>query len=707
MIQRILYLCLSLSIAAVAGCATAGKETSALPVESGVNTLADIRVVDNSVELKMDREFTSSYTVYKPADPYTVIVELPEVSKGSVSDRITAEGVISEVNISEVQTPEHVLRLELSLESPADVEAQKQYDGLLLVVEEEASGAAEEAEFEASEMPMAEEAAEPATEITTLTFSYSKGFLKFTLKGDGYMEPEVFALDDRIIIDVPGVEISAALPEKVISPVKAIRQGMYEDSARLVLEMEDRVEFVASTVGDSVVLSMPVEERQVVTRTEEVEAEVEEWESGEPEGESDVVPAVESGEEVPGELQAEKTKYAGKRISLDFQNADVVPIFRFLGDIGGYNVVIHPGVKGTITLKLINVPWDQALDIILEISNLDKKIDENILWIASIDVFAKQKEEAARLKGVNEKAADLVQRAIHLQYVSAAELESRLKEAKSMSPRGTSRIDERTNTLILNDIEEKLQKIIEEEVPYWDTPEHGVMQVLIEAKIVQINSEYARNLGIRWGGSADNTTFNQSDSYTVDWSVNTPVLPAGPNVAAPGGILSLGYAETLDISLSLEALETVSKVKQLSNPRILTIDKAAARIEQGTQIPFSTVSSDGTKTEFQDAVLSLDVTPEIQPNGILRLQVAATNDSPIQVGNEVGINKQQINTQALVKDGQTLVLGGIYSNNETESETRVPILGKIPFFGWLFKTQSKTVSPSEILIFITPKIVSR
>jgi type IV pilus assembly protein PilQ len=119
------------------------------------------------------------------------------------------------------------------------------------------------------------------------------------------------------------------------------------------------------------------------------------------------------------------------------------------------------------------------------------------------------------------------------------------------------------------------------------------------------------------------------------------------------------------------------------------------------------VSSDGTKTEFQDAVLSLNVTPEIQPNGILRLQVAATNDSPIQVGNEVGINKQQINTQALVKDGQTLVLGGIYSNNETESETRVPILGSIPFFGWLFKTQSKTVSPSEILIFITPKIVSR
>jgi type IV pilus assembly protein PilQ len=707
MIQRIIYLCLSLCIAVVTGCATAGKETSELPVASGANTLAYIRVMDNSVELKMDREFTSPYTVYKPADPYTVVVELPDVSKGSVSDRITSEGIISEVKIIELQSPEHVLRVELSLESPAEVEPQKQYDGLTLIVEEEASGAAEGVGFEASEVPPVEEAAEPATEISALTFSYSEGLLKFTLKGDGYMEPEIFALDDRIIIDVPGVKINAALPEKVVSPVKAIRQGMYEDSARLVLEMEDSVEFVASTVGDSVVVSMPVEERLVVTRAEEAEAREEEWEPGEPAGEGIDVPAAEAGEEAPEALQAEKTKYAGKRISLDFQNADIVPIFRFLGDIGGYNVVIHPGVSGTVTLKLINVPWDQALDIILEISNLDKKIDENILWIASIDVFAKQKEEAARLKGVNEKAADLVQRAIHLKYISAADLERRLKEAKSMSPRGTSRIDERTNTLILNDIEEKLQKILEEEVTYWDTPEHGVMQVLIEAKIVQINSELARNLGIRWGGSADNTTFEQSDSYTIDWSVNTPVLPAGPNVAAPGGILSLGYAETLDINLSLEALETVSKVKQLSNPRILTIDKIAAKIEQGQQIPFSTVSSEGTKTEFQDAVLSLNVTPEIQPNGIVKLQVVATNDSPVQVGNEVGINKQQINTQALVKDGQTLVLGGIYQNNETESETRVPILGKIPFFGWLFKVQSKSVSPSEVLIFITPKIVGR
>jgi type IV pilus assembly protein PilQ len=707
MIQRIIYLCLSLSILAVTGCATAGKEASTLPVESGVNTLADIRIVDNSVELKMDREFTSSYTVYKPADPYTVIVELPEVSKGVMNDRITSEGVISEVNVTEVQTPEHVLRLELSLESPADVEPQKQFDGLILIVKEEASGTDEEVEFESPEVPLVEEAAEPATEITALTFSYSKGFLKFTLKGDGYMEPEVFALDDRIIIDVPGVKINAALPEKVVSPVKAIRQGMYEDSARLVLEMEDSVEFVASTVGDSVVLSMPVSERRVVEKAEEVETGEEERVAREPEGEAVDVPAVEGGEEALGEAQAEETKYTGKRISLDFQNADIVPIFRFLGDIGGYNVVIHPGVKGTITLKLINVPWDQALDIILEISNLDKNIDENILWIASLDVFAKQKEEAARMKGVNEKAADLVQRAIHLKYISAAELAARLKEAKSMSPRGTSRIDERTNTLILNDIEEKLTKIIEEEVPYWDTPEHGVMQVLIEAKIVQINSEYSRNLGIRWGGQADNTTFEQSDSYTIDWSVNTPVLPAGPNVAAPGGILSLGYAETLDINLSLEALETVSKVKQLSNPRILTIDKTAASIEQGTQIPFSTVSADGTKTEFQDAVLSLNVTPEIQPNGILRLQVNATNDSPVVVGSEVGINKQQINTQALVKDGQTLVLGGIYQNSENETETRVPILGQIPFFGWFFKTQTKSVSPSEVLIFITPKIVSR
>ncbi|MEJ2183339.1 MAG: type IV pilus secretin PilQ [Nitrospirota bacterium] len=685
MIRRAVFLFLIFPVLILSGCATTGGPGAGSKGLQAVHATG-VEVRDNAVELTMDGDFPSSYTVYKPDDPFTVVVDMPGVQMGKAPAETQSEKKgISEVRLSEVQEPSRHLRMEVLLTEPAELLPRKEGNALVLAV----AGTEPGPEQMMGASSSGETPEDPATAITDISFRVSEKTLKLIIKGNGRLESQIFTLDDRIIVDIPDVAMEASIPDKVLKPVTAIRTGAYDGKTRIVVEVEEGTEFAAKGGDGAVVLAIPL-------KVQLPEAEI-------TEAEELAAPPPEQEKEAPKPLHRE---YTGKLISLDFQDADIVPIFRFIGDVAGVNVVIHPSVKGKITLKLLNVPWDQALDIVLEISNLGKSFEDNILKIAPNEVFTKQKEEEARLKGARVKAARLVQHAIHLKHIDANDLEKRLQESKALSPRGTVRIDERTNTLIVNDTEENIKDILEREVPFWDTPEHGVLQVMIEAKIVEVSTNTTRQLGIRWGGSFDESALGFTSNPTqVDFSVNTPVRAAGPAAVAPGSIISVGYTDTVSVNLSLEALETVSKVRNLANPKVLTIDKQPASIKQGVQIPFSTVSSEGTKTEFQEATLSLEVTPEIQPNGILKLQVMAKNDRPQQVADQTGINKQEIKTQALVKDGETLVLGGIYTSTEEEQIDQVPILGRIPLLGWLFKVKRTNVNPRELLIFITPKIV--
>jgi len=717
MTRRAAHILIILFLFAAAGCASTGGISGA----QHVNTIVGVDVNDYSLEFKMRDAFSSSFTVYKPSDPYTVVIEMPDMGLDSdIPEKITpGKNGISEIKFIQTKTPSQFLRVEVLLDTPTEVSPQKLANSLVLEIEQPSAELAESMAESGPPVGIAsEEGAEewgisdneeeivveemtPASTIIDAKFDFVDNMVRFVLTGDGALDAQVFTLPGRIVIDVPGVTMGTKTPGTVLAPVKGIRVGKYDSKTRIVLDVVEDVEFIASARLDKVVVTMPLKEEPiVVAKPKKVAPGAAPGEAPEPGTEEAAEEAAEAAAAGP------KKKYTGQLVSLDFQDADIVPIFRFLGDIAGYNVVIHPSVGGRITLKLKNVPWDQALDIILEISNLGKSIEDNIMRIAPNSVFTSQKEEEARLVAAQEKVAELVQEAITLKHISAADMLKRLQEAKAMSPRGTARIDERTNNLILNDTEETIRKIKAEEVPYWDTPEHGTLQVLIEAKIVEVSTDTSQSLGIRWGGSATNDNFSFiNDASTYNFSVNTPVTPAGPNVLNRGGVLAIGYTETFSVNMSLEALESVNKVRKLANPRLITIDKTAATIKQGVQIPFSTVSSEGTKTEFQEATLELNVTPEIQPNGILKLQVTAKNDTPVAIGDSTGINKQEINTQALVRDGQTLVLGGIYTNTENDLETRVPLLGRIPLLGWLFKTKQRTTQPFELLIFITPKVV--
>jgi len=647
---------------------------------SYAQTLTGVEVLDSSIRVTADSPFT--YTVYKPADPYMVVVELPGVSIGAMKDRIVPDkGGVSEIRLSETGTS---AKLEITLEAPNSVEPLYQGNTLTLSIKETAPETKAPSYAQAPKeepQPPQEQALPQATEIRDVRFAREAGYINLLIRADGVMKPTIFTLDGKIVIDIPGVSMKAELPEAVVAPAKAIRYGLHKDKVRIVIDLKEKADFEAKTLPDSMIIAFKAKE--------EAKAEVA------------PTPPPPTEEAKPIEKPLE-TKYGGKPISLDFQNADIVPIFRLLGDVAGYNTVIHPQVSGKITLKLINVPWEQALDIMLETFNLERSIEGNVLTIAPSGVFAKRKEDIERLKEASERAEPLVQEIIAVNYDDADSIKQAVENAKLKSPKGSITIHKRTNSLIVQDTKDRIAQM-KELIAKLDVPKP---QVMIEAKIIEVSTDYTQNLGIRWGGTITGSNVkNFPDTTNAEFSVNTPITAA----TGPGGILNLtiGTAATTQVNLSLEAIETVGKTKKLSNPKLLTMDNVAASIQQGVSIPVQTTTAAGSTTEFVNANLNLNVTPKITPEGYIQMKISAANDTPVSVGGSTGINKQSIQTEALVKNGETLVLGGIYTRTDQTTSQGVPLLSKIPIIGWLFKTKEVQNPTKELLIFITPVIVDK
>ncbi|MDP3048283.1 MAG: type IV pilus secretin PilQ [Thermodesulfovibrionales bacterium] len=696
------------------GCAT----TTSVQEERQIATLTAIDITDNTLNITADKPFT--YTIYKPSDPYKAIVELPDMRLGIAAGKIKSEKAgITEIMPS--QTDEPLLsKLEILLSYPAGIVPA--YKGTLLTLniinlEEELKAKTTE---KATETPKAEEtkiAAEkeepalpkaaapkelpPATSIVKVTIEKEQDILKLIIKGNGSMNPNVFELDNRTVLDMPNVTLEAPLP-KAQSPLKGIRSGKYKDKTRIVLDMKEKTSFTVTSIEDSVIVSFQLPEKEkYAAKTSEGETKVAEVE----------MKNSAASAEKPSPKANEEGKNKGQKISLDFQDADIGPIFRLLADISGYNFVIDPAVKGKITLKLMNVPWEQALDIILQTFGLGKSIEGNIVWIAPITTFTKISEDKAKAKASEEIAEELVQEVIRINYATSGDISGAIDKGKLLSSRGSITPDPRMNTLIIKDTQKNINKI-KELVKIMDVTKP---QVMIEAKIVSVSSDYSESLGIRWGGTlgtAPAPGIGIGEIKSGTFSVNTPILTAGASATNIGGVLglSLGSATTIKVDLSLSALETIGKARTLSNPKILTMDNEAATIQQGQTFFVPTISAEGTKTEEKTATLSLTVTPKITPDGYIQLDIIATDDT-LQSGTagaSAVINKKSLTTKAIVKNGETLVLGGIYKTSTTEAEAGVPLLSKIPVLGWLFKTKTQTgPNVTELLIFITPTIVTK
>jgi type IV pilus assembly protein PilQ len=414
----------------------------------------------------------------------------------------------------------------------------------------------------------------------------------------------------------------------------------------------------------------------------------------------------------PDKTTSEK-KYTGEKISIDFQDVELTHVFRLIADISGYNVVISPDVKGKFSMKLTELPWDQALDIILRNYGLSKSIEANIIRIAPTAILAKEEEEIARVKESQEKSGDLVTRVYPINYADVKSMMQTIKDAKILTNRGFISVDERTTSIVIRDVDQKhyeYEKII-------NALDNPTPQVSINARIVEVTENYKKELGIQWGALVKPTPQTQIGGTLLSGGLGEftgkPLavnLPAAAGAGA-GGTLGIGYISAtalraLDIQLS--AAEKTGKGKVISSPRIVTMDNQKAVIRQGKKIPYETISQEGTKTEFVDAALELIVVPHITPEGTILMKVEVRKneaDFSNKSNNLPTINTNEVETQVLINDGDTLALGGIYKKNASLGDVAVPWLGNIPVLGWLFKNELDIDDTTEILVFITPMIV--
>ncbi|MBC7946802.1 MAG: type IV pilus secretin PilQ [Chitinophagaceae bacterium] len=401
--------------------------------------------------------------------------------------------------------------------------------------------------------------------------------------------------------------------------------------------------------------------------------------------------------------------YKGRKVTLEFADADVRKIFQLLSEVSNKNFVLGDDVTGTISIKLVNVPWDQALDIILDTKGLDKREDGNIIIIKGKGKFKSQAEEEQELKKALTKSIELKAEIFNINYSDVGSIVTQLTNLKT--DRGTIAQDARTSKIIVKDIPQALDDM-RKLISQLDVPEK---QVMIEARIVEATSTFTRSLGVNWGlhyrdGSASFLGINQLDT-SFGGVASTPAPTSGLS-GNSGGAMGISFGtltSNISLDLRLNAAASAGLVKIVSTPKVATLNNKTAKITQGQQVPYTSSTSDKVETKFVEAALALEVTPHINANGTIVLKIDAKNDS---VGQATGgstapaINKKQATTEMLLRDGETTVIGGIYIDSDNESDDGVPYLMDIPFLGKLFKSTSKTKVKTELLIFITPRILN-
>ncbi|HEX8544982.1 MAG TPA: type IV pilus secretin PilQ [Pseudomonas sp.] len=411
---------------------------------------------------------------------------------------------------------------------------------------------------------------------------------------------------------------------------------------------------------------------------------------------------------------AEKPVYTGEKLSLNFQDIDVRSVLQLIADFTSLNLVASDTVQGGITLRLQNVPWDQALDLVLKTKGLDKRKIGNVLLVAPADeIAARERQEMESLKQIAE-LAPLRRELLQVNYAKAADIAKLFQSVTSAEAktdeRGSITVDDRTNNIIAYQTQDRLDEL-RRIVSQLDIP---VRQVMIEARIVEATVGYDKALGVRWGGSSTNGNFTANggtatSSTTTGQSTSAPYVDLGASGATSGiGISFLTDNTTLDLELS--AMEKTGNGEIVSQPKVVTSDKETAKILKGTEIPYQESSSSGaTSVSFKEASLSLEVTPQITPDNRIIMEVKVTKDEPDYLNMVNGvppIKKNEVNAKVLVSDGETIVIGGVFSNTQSKTVDKVPFLGDVPYLGRLFRRDVVSEDKTELLVFLTPRIMN-
>ncbi|NML63013.1 type IV pilus secretin PilQ [Massilia sp. RP-1-19] len=473
------------------------------------------------------------------------------------------------------------------------------------------------------------------------------------------------------------------------------------------------------------------------------------WEQSVYQSETQLVVDVKPIKEDPNRLTQGTQGYRGEKLSFNFQNVEVRAALQAIADISGLNIITSDSVTGSLTLRLREVPWDQALDVVLQAKGLDMRKNGNVLWIAPKDeLLTKEKlelEQRAQIADLeplrseifqlNYQKAEAFRTVFGLDANGGAASGGAENQNRVLSKRGSAIIDPRTNQLFVTDIPSKIEDI-RKLILKTDVASR---QVVIEARLVEANDGFSRNLGAKLGfadlrgfrggdpgyqvkgnerlaiggnltgvGQVTGQTPDTGDGYTNTQFINLPAQGIGGQSAATVAFSLFSSAANRFLNLELSALEADGKGKIISSPRVVTEDKMLAVIEQGIELPYQVATSSGaTSITFKKANLRLEVTPQITPDGNVVLEVDVNKDSK---GEETragfAINTQHVKTKVMVENGGTVVLGGIYQQAESNTESKVPLLGDVPVLGYLFKTTGRTTSKTELLVFITPKIVA-
>jgi len=679
----------------------------------GSNRLEDVHatvLAGNKVELTLRLSDTApqplTFTVDNPA---RIALDLPDTSVALASRRIDVkQGALDTVNIAEASGRTRVV---LNVDTLVPYETRVQGNSIVVTLDANASRsgtAAPASALAAASTPT------PAAAAVTGTRSVSN--IDFRRGSDG---------SGRVIVELTDSKVPADLRQEGGRIVVNFAKTALPASLMQRLDVVDFATPVNSVdalrVGDGtrLVIAASGDYEQLAYQSDNIYT-------------IEIKPVV----KLPPELQ-DKKEYTGERLTLNFQDIETRAVLQLLADTSGQNMVITETVGGNVTLRLQNVPWDQALDIVMRTKGLDMRKEGNVMLIApAAEIAAREKEILAARKEVQE-LAPLRSEYLQINYAKAADLAKLIKAGNNnslLSTRGSVAIDERTNTLLLQDTAERLADI-RRLVATLDIP---VRQVRIEARIVIVNDDFSRELGVRFGVNGTTTRVGGSDGqgFISNRGLDAPdgaVLFPGTNdprggleigeakdrymvnlpVANPAGAMALTFLDSdFIVDLELSAAQAEGRGEIVSQPSLITANQREATIEQGVEIPYQEASSSGaTTTSFKKAVLSLKVTPQITPDNRIILDLTVSKDSVGQLvasatgGFVPSIDTREIVSTVIVNDGQTVVLGGILETERRDTQKKVPLLGDIPVMGHLFKSNSKTDNKDELLIFVTPRIL--
>jgi len=751
---------------------------SASPIQAGSTPQVRVDAVVNPQGVRIDAKASGpfEFTTYRPSETLFV-VDLAGVSaETSSAARVLKSDVVSSYRVLQYRSGDHgIVRLEILLRTPVEPRVEREsLDRVSLIFGVvDSPAAAQPASAPTTKPPVAAPLAAKGTAIRDVEIARVKDQTEVHVIGNGQLAYETLRLSNpsRLVLDFAGATVRTATKSVPGSsdPVVGVRIGQYKPGvARVVIDLSREVSYSVSADSNGVTVAFggskvaeevkPVEKYVVASEGTAAPVTVEMIPATpvEPAPKPAVAPtAPEKPVVLPANLtqpaaalaspqptksesaspeptptpaaQQQAGRYSGEPISVNFKDVDLKDFFRLIHEVSGLNVVVDPSVKGSLTLVMEDVPWDQILDIVLQNSSLDKQIEGNVLRIASRDTLKKEAEIKRDLAKAQSEAVDLVTAYRVLSYAKAASVTTTLK--KFMSSRTGSDVvaDERTNMLIIRDIPSVMPEIDN----FLKQIDRKSQQVEIEARIVAASKSFARDIGTQfgfattstsgrsvYGGLVGNSTFVSPFSTGTALpppplvSTGTTSLPLNTNFPAPAPTSGASFAHrspnfALDFILSAAESRGVGKI--VSRPRLVTQNNEKATVKQGTKIPVQTVINNTISVQFMDAVLRLEVTPQITADGTVFLEILVENtaiDNGIpRVNNIPALSTQSNETRVTIPDGGTVVMGGVQISQQRTDVAQVPLIGSIPILGHLFKRTSVSTDTQELLFFVTPRII--